>query len=256
MSALLDGDSAERQRHFQMMAGLHSDTPNQTLGQKGTDLTTAELDSLLQMLGKHRTDVFRNKNASFLLGNYPAALSRAGYESYMAANAAAAIDSVAYHDHLARSLVAFEASLIVEPFNQQALEFYPLLLVQAYHDQKAMDFLFSLSGQIEVEVEERTVYNALRGFVRGGVPDLAFAWLDLAVDNEPERRFYYQLEFALYQEMGRLEDAREVMSAWETVSGEIDPEMQRGIDALQEDALQREQQRIDDAVEGGQSNED
>jgi len=131
-----------------------------------------------------------------------------------------------------------------------------LLLVQAYEDQKAMDFLDSLEGQVEVELEERTVYNALRGFVRGGVPDLAFTWLALAVDDSPERRFYYQLEFALYQDMGRLEEARQVMSAWQAVSGEIDSEMQRGIDVMEQGALQREQQRIEEAVEGGQSHED
>lgn len=256
MDALLDGDSEARHRQYQMMSGLVSDTPEQTLGQSGHELSVADLDTLLQLLGKQRTDVFRNKNAAFLLGNYPAALSRAGYEAYMDANAAAPVDSVAYQAHLARSLIAFAASLIVEPFNQQALEFYPLLLVQAYKDEEAMDFLSSLAGNVEVELEERMLYNALRGFVRGGVPDLAFAWLALARDETPERRFYYQLEFALYQESGRRAEARKVMDSWEVVSGEVDPEMQLGMDAMGNDALQREEDRIKDAVEGGQSGED
>ncbi|MFT5233069.1 MAG: hypothetical protein ACI9UK_002421 [Candidatus Krumholzibacteriia bacterium] len=254
MGSVLDGDSGARRSQYQMMAGLISDGPNQTLGKQGKNLSTADLDSLLQMVGEYRTDVFRNKNASFLLGNYPAALSRAGYESYMDANAAAPTDSVAYQDHLARSLIAFKASLIVEPFNQQALEFYPLLLVQAYKDEAAMEFLTSLEGNVTLETEERTVYNALRGFVRGGVPDLAFAWLEMAKDDAPQRGFYYQLEFALYQEMGRLEEARTVMNEWEAVSGEVDPQMQLGIEALTAGALEREDQRIQDAVEGGQPN--
>jgi tetratricopeptide (TPR) repeat protein len=255
LGALLDGDTEGRQKTYQAMAGLASDAPQQGLGQKGETLRTADLDSLRRMLGKARTDVFRNRNATHLLGNYPAALSRAGYEAYMRANTAAATDTVKYESQLEQALIAFESSLVVEPFNVQALEFYPLLLVQAYEDEKAMAFLNSLQGNVTPELEERTVYNSLRGFVRGGVPDLAFAWLDLAIDQTPERKFYYQVQFALYQGLGRPAEARAVMEAWERVSGEQDPDMVRGMEELQRGALEREQGRIEDAVRnsgGGQ----
>ena len=251
LGALLDGDTEARQRRYQMLAGLASDGEGQVLGRTGNELTISDLDSLQRMLGKPRTDVFRNKNASHLLGNYPAALSRAGYQAYMQANAAAEIDSVTYREQLHKSLVAFEASLVVDPFNGQALEFYPLLLVQAYQDQKAMDFLSSLQGNVTQDVEERTLYNSLRGFVRGGVPDLAFAWLEEAIGENPDRHFYYKVQFAMYQGLGRGPEARGVMDAWKKVSGEVDPEMFRGMEELQRGAEQREQGLIEDTVNKG-----
>ncbi len=256
MGGLLDGDTSQRQKHYQAMAGIASDSGEQVLGQPGTALTVANLDSLRGMLGKPRTDVFRNRNATHLLGNYPAALSRAGYESYMRANAAAATDSVAYRKHLRQALIAFEASLVVDPFNSQALDFYPLLLVQAYEDQKAIDFLNSLHGNVAVDLEERTLYNSLRGFVRGGVPDLAFAWLEQAIDQTPDRRFYYQVQFNMYQGLGRAAEARQVMDAWEAVSGERDPDMVRGMEELRQGAREREQGRIEDTVNGALGEQD
>ena len=251
LGALLDSKDAPRQAAYQAMAGLASDTGAQVLGRRGRDLSVAELDELRGMLGQPRTDVFRNRNATHLLGNYPAALSRAGYESYMQANAAAAVDSLQYKNLLKQSLLAFEASLAVDPFNAQALEFYPLLLVQAYEDRKAMDFLSSLRGNVTEELEERTLYNSLRGFVRGGVPDLAFTWLKEAIDRDPQRKFYYKLEFAMYRGLGRTVEARAVMDAWEAVSGERDPEMEQGMEELRRGALEREQGRIEDAVKNG-----
>ncbi len=251
LGALLDGDTPARQQRYQAMAGLASDTGKQTLGRPGRTLTAADLDTLRHMLGKKRTDVYRNRNATHLLGNYPAALSRAGYEAYMQASIAAQTDTVAYQDQLRRSLIAFEASLMVHPFNAQAMEFYPLLLVQAYQDRKAMDFLSSLHGNVAVELEERTVYNALRGFVRGGVQDLAFAWLVEASDEFPERRFYYQMQFALYKGLGRVGEARVVMETWQRVSGEWDADMARDLEELERRVREREQGGGEDAAEKG-----
>jgi len=233
MGGLLDGDTEARQQRYRELAGLASDSGRQLTESAGRSLSVADLDTLRGMLGTYRTDVFRNRNATHLLGNYPAALNRAGYESYQQANAIATIDTVAYREQLRQSLIAFEASLIVDPYNSQALDFYPLLLVQAYEDQKAMDFLSSLHGNVSREVEERTVTASLRAFARGGVTDLAFAWLARSIDDYPERKFYYELQFAMYRGMGRVGQARAVMEAWQRVSGELDPVMQRALAELQ-----------------------
>ena len=45
--------------------------------------------------------------------------------------------------------------------------------------------------------------------------------------------------------------AKAVMDAWTAVSGSQDPEMAAGLEALRRGALDREQQRIEDAVRGG-----
>ncbi|MCB1183446.1 DUF2723 domain-containing protein [bacterium] len=251
LGALLDGDTPARQQHFQELAGLAGDGRQQVLGVEGDRLTADDLRSLYDMLGRERTDVFRSKNARFLLGNYPAALARAGYEAYLQANAAAESDSATYKALLEKSLVAFETSLVIAPFNEQSLEFYPLLLVQAFRDQDAMDFLDSLAGNVPVEMEERTVRSALTGIMRGGVPDLALTWIERARQRDPQRHFYYQLDFALQSGLGRYDQAKAVMDAWTAVSGSQDPEMAAGLEALRRGALDREQQRIEDAVRGG-----
>ncbi len=252
MDALMDGDSGARQRAYARMAGLPVTAEGEpVLGHRGRDLSAAQLDSLRLMLGKARTDVFRNTNAVHLLGNYPAALNRAGYEFYLQADKVAETDSVAYQEALGKAITAFEASLAVEPFNDQALEFYPLLLVQDYRDEDAKHFLSSLAGNVPPEVEEKVVFTALRGMVGGGVSDLALSWLREQVTDHPDRKFYYQAQFTIYQALGQRDQARQVMEAWEERSGERDPDMVKALQDMQQKALQREQQRIDDAVGKG-----
>jgi len=246
MGALLDGDTPGRLAKYQT---LKAETPG------GGPLTVAELESLKQMLGHERTDVFRNANATHLLGNYPAALCRAGYVAYTQASAVAGSDTLAYEVAMNKALLAFEASMAVAPYNPQALEFYPLLLVQMYRDQEAGDFLSSLRGNVPEEVEERTVYSSLRGFARGGVPEVAFRWLDKAIDDEPQRKFYYQVAFAMHQGLNQPSAARGVIDAWEAVSGERDAEMVQGLTELEKSLRAREQRGIEDAVNQGPANQ-
>ena len=40
------------------------------------------------------------------------------------------------------------------------------------------------------------------------------------------------------------------MEAWQARSGEIDPRMEQALNQMQEEALEREQQRIDEALGG------
>ena len=250
LSALMDGDTPGRRAVYAAMAGLANDQGELRLGAEGGRLTDADFDSLAGLVGRMRTDVFRNANAVHLLGNYPAALNRAGYEFYLLADRNALRDSVEYQRNLNNALTAFGVSLEVAPYNDQALEFYPLLLVQAYRDQEAKDFLTSLSGNVPREIEERVVYTCLRGMLGGGVTELALEWIAERIAAFPDRLFYYQVQFSLYQAMGRRDAAEQTMLAWERQSGQKDPEMVLALEQMQNQALQREQQRIEDTVEG------
>lgn len=250
LGSLQTGDTPERQRHYAEMSGRATDTGEVRLGTDGRRLAPAQLDTLVRLLGHKRQDIYRGPNAVHLLGNYPTAFNRAGYESYLLANEVAMADTAAYQRHLQTALLSFEASLRLQPFNQQALDFYPLLLVQAYRDEDAKDFLTSLAGNVPEEVEERTVYNALRGMVRGGVPELAFAFLQERAAAEPDRKFWYQARFSLHQALGARAEAEAVARAWEEHSGQPDPEMTQALEQMRQEALRREQQRIDEALEG------
>jgi hypothetical protein len=250
LDALMDGNTPERQRVFGQMSGLASDSGEPVLGKKGDDVSVADLDSLSRLIGGPRSDVFRNTNARHLLGNYPAALNRAGYESYLQATKVARTDTSEYRRLLNQSLVAFRVSLDIAPFNELALEYYPLLLIQAYKDEEAGDFLRSLQGNVPQETEERILYNTLRSIVGGGASDLALEWLGRQVANYPDRLFYYQMQFHMYQALGWRTEAEGVLDAWERRSGERPPDMVQGLEDMRQGALDREQDRIDEAVGG------
>ncbi len=184
------------------------------------------------------------------MGNYHAAFNRAGYDFYVKANEVALTDSVAYQEYLANALTAFGASLKVSPFNEQAAEFFPLLLVQAYKDQEAKDFLSSLEGNVPPDLEEQIVYNCLRGIVRAGITPLALEWIAGQIEKSPGRQFYYQVQFTLLRTMGRVKECEQVMKNWEAYSNEIDPEMQKALADMRLEQRALEAQEIRDLVEG------
>ena len=248
LGALMDGDTPARQDRYQELAGLASDGPEPVLGEAGREISIAQLDTLARMIGDPRSDVFRNTNARHLLGNYPAALNRAGYECYLQATQVAATDTMEYRRLLDKSVVAFRASLAIAPFNELALEYFPLLLVQAYEDEEAGDFLRSLQGNVPRETEERILYNTLQSIVRGGATQLAVGWVTRQVSDYPDRLYYYQLQFHIFEALGQYDEAEGVMLAWERRTGERPPDMEKGLAEMKQEALHREQQRIDEAL--------
>jgi len=249
LGSLMDGDTPARRVAYAQMTGVGLDEDQKpVLGEQGRGLDIAQLDSLVGMLGRARTDIFRNSNAVHLLGNYPAALNRAGYEFYMKADAIAGKDTMVYNENLTKALRCFETSLAIAPFNDQALEMYPLLLVQAFRDDDAKVFLSSLVGNVSEDREEQVVFACMRGILSAGVTDLATDWAQEQIALYPDRKFYYELEFTIYQAMGRRDLAQQVMEKWEQHSGEQDAAMSQALETMKQSALQREQQRIDDAV--------
>ena len=55
------------------------------LGEQRSPLDAADLGTLVGLMGDIRSDIYRGQNARHLLGNYPTAFNRAGYEAYQAA---------------------------------------------------------------------------------------------------------------------------------------------------------------------------
>ena len=98
------------------------------------------------------------------------------------------------------------------------------------------------------------VFTCLRGMVSAGVSGLALEWIAERLQAEPERKFYYQVQFSLYQALGRRDMAQAAMESWEKQSGEKDPDMVRALEEMKARALQEEQRRIEEAVgrSGGQ----
>jgi hypothetical protein len=250
MGALNDGDTDARQARYAAMAGVAGDQGQLLFGQQGNILAPGNLSELSTLIGNERQDVFRNANATHLLGNYPAAFNRAGYESYQMANKVALSDTAAYQKYLDNALVAFETCLRVAPYNAQAMEFYPLLLVQAYRDEDAKAFLSSLAGNVSLEMEQRIVVSSIQGFVRGGVTSLALEWVAEQITAHPDRQFYRQLQFSIFQSLGMLKEAKQVMDNWTEHSGSEDPEMRAGLEEMRRRLLQQEQEQVEETVGG------
>ncbi len=248
LDALQHGDTEDRRRQYAAMVGRVADDGTPTLGVTGRALGSAELEDLTARLGERRTDVFRSTNARHLLGNYPTAFNRAGFEYTQRADLIAEEDSLAYREYMRKALTSFEASLIMEPFNEHATEFYPLLLVQLYRDDEAKAFLSSIHGNMDEAREEQIIYRILNGLVRGGLTDLALGWVQDQRREHRHRKFHYQLEFSIYEALGRSADAEAVMRAWADVSGETDPEMARLVEEMRRNSLSREEQRIREAA--------
>ncbi len=248
MGALTTGDTPQRRATYAEMAGLLDDQGQLLLGQEGNDLDVQQLSVLATAYGDKREDVYRNTNARHLLGNYPASLNRAGYVFYQKANQTAPSDTATYRNYLDRALVAFEACLRLEPENQQAMEFYPLLLVQNYRDEDAKAFLNGLYGRVPQPVEEQVVTTVMRGILGGGVAELALDWAEERVIAHPQRLFYRQVLFTIYTSLGQLAEARRVMDDWTALSGQEDPAMRQGLEQLQQKYREMEQKQVQEKV--------
>lgn len=229
LGALMDGDHEGRRDAFRDLSGLSDGQGQILLGQEGRDLSMRQFNDLKDMLGETRTDVFRGTNADHLFGNYPAALNRAAFEFFWRSQRAAETDTLEYARNLGGAIVAFEACLKISPYNEQAMDLYPLLLVQAYQDQKAKDFLTDVAENLPPEVEERVVINTMSGLVRGGVESLAHDWIDERIALEPDRLFYYHLKFQLYDNNDNLREATAVADAWQAQTGRRDESMDQNL---------------------------
>jgi len=250
LDAVQDGDSAERQRLYGAMAGRASDDGTVVLGQQGRTLSAAEIAELVDNLGARRRDTYRSINARHLLANYPTAFNRAGYDFIQQSERIATTDSVAYKELLAKAAIAFEASLAMEPWNDHAMDFYPLLLVQLYRDNEARDFLASIHGNVDETEEEQIVFRTFQGLIQGGLSSIALEWVREWRLADRRRGFYYVLEFRLHEARGDLTAASAIADEWAGVNGERDAEMDRAYAEMQQRARAREQEAVREAVGG------
>jgi len=251
LDALMEGDSQKRHEAYNAFRGLAADEGSLVLGKEGSPLDILELNDLKKMLGTERDDVYRGANADHLFGNYPASLNRAGWEFFARARTVAESDSIQYAWNMAGAMVAFEACLEIDPWNEQTLDLYPILLVQAYRDEDAKNLLAELSRNVSPEVEERVLNNTLSGLVRGGVSSLAMELLVERIADQPGRLYYYQLQLSLYQSMGLPREAAQVADAWQAQAGQRDPAMDEWLAEMRNQKMDSEQKQIKEII-GGQ----
>jgi hypothetical protein len=234
LDALLTGADAPRQKLFAQMAGVSSDAPDSRLELEETP-EAINYPAIIDMMGENRTDVFRNRNTRFLLGNYPVALVRAGYqlrEEAVAALQADAADTVTYDTKISQALASFELAATMEPDNDLVAEAYPILLLEHRRDDDALRYLERIAGRIPPDVEARVVNNTMIALAQVGRPRLAAEWADAQIQKYPDRKLYYEALFRLMHFMGQRERAAAVIDRWEAQSGQRDQAMEQALQSL------------------------
>jgi len=251
LDALTDGDTEQRQARFAAMAGWADDSPQVKLSQGSSPSEPIDYLRLMAEVGLPRTDVYRNRNTVHLLGNYPAALSRAGFEFIVAAESVAYEDTATYDGLLDNALASFEMAMRFDPYNVQSIGIYPLVLVEKGRTEEALAYLDRIREHVAPDLWQRAAAETGISLVRVNRPRLAVNWLNAQIAREPDEKFYYEALFRIFQYLSRAAEAQDVMERWERQNGERDPAMAEIVAQLRAQALEREQQRIDEAVEGG-----
>jgi len=247
--ALLTGNSQQRRAKYDELKGQQLDAgPATRLEIEGVE-PVIDYEEVFEQIGRNRYDVFRNRNTVHLLGNYPAALVRAGFEMIVQARETALEDSVSYDRAMWQALAAFELATRFEPYYDQVAEFYPLLLVDRGKNTEALEYLVDMRGHVGQQLEESTTYESITGMVRVGAPEPAVAWVEARLQDSPRRKFYYELAFKVYQLLGRLDDCESVIERWRQISGQTDQAMSEALRTLRQRALENEDERQREELE-------
>jgi hypothetical protein len=250
-TGLMDGDKEAREKRFREYAGWHTDALPYEQDALGADAAIPYQD-LMPLVGLQRDDIYRDTNTVHLLGNYPAALVRAGYDFLMQAHTALSRgDSITYDQYTAKALPAFELAARFDPLMQPVIDIFPLLLVENDRGSEALAYMAGLHGRIASQQEEKSLFELVFSMTRIGQTEQAQSWLRDQISNDPDRKFLYDLLFKVNYNLDRYEECRAVMEMWQAHSGETDPAMVQDLQKMQEQAFEREQKRIEDAVQGG-----
>jgi len=247
---LMTGYDDDRQARFQEAAGWQADDLSFAPLRAETAPVLPYLE-LVDLMGVPRTDVFRDTNTRHLLGNYPTALVRTGYDFLVQAHEVARSDTFSYDRLTDKALAAFQLAARFDPTMQPVNDILPVLLVEKRRSAEALAFLAGLQGKVPAAQEEQCTFETIFAMTRVGQSDLASRWLEEQIGLDPGRKFFYDILFRLYQHLGRLESCREVMNRWAARSGQADPTMVQAIQEMEDAALAREQERIERAVEEG-----
>ncbi len=238
--ALLTGDSAARQRLFESTSGASAagSETGAPLRLSGTAAPRFDFEPLARMLGEKRRDVWRDQNTTNLLGNYPAAAVRAGYDYLLQAQSESAADTMLYDHLIDRSLTAFELARLFDPFFPMVGDFYPLLLVEKGRSAEALEFLETYlqfagpDGKVRPEEAEESLNKTLMAMAGSGQAGAATAFLERRITAAPRDPIAYRALFNVQRVLGDVPAARRIYERWRAASGQGDAEMERVLQRL------------------------
>jgi hypothetical protein len=244
----LQGDSEERRRRYAEFVGWESDALE--LGMLGPPREAdVPFGHLVEPIPGRRWDVYRDENTQNLLGNYPAAMVRTGYQYLSEAQPVAEVDTQAYNQLVDKALGAFELARRFDQYFQPVVDLYPMILIDRNRSREALEYLAGLQGKVPAEVEERSITENMLAMVQVGEAELAIEWLEERLVQTPDRKFLYDLLFRINQHLQRLGACEHVLQRWWDHSGREDPAMSEALERMRNAAARR--QRESAAGEGG-----
>jgi hypothetical protein len=188
---------------------------------------------LWKHLGDFRTDIHFSHNATYLAGNYPAGLIRAGLEYLNAARETPVDDDEAYRRELRRSLAAYEVARSFDPTFLMIPDIYPSVLVELDRAEDAMAHMDAIRGRIPPQDEEAALMQVSTALTSLGYGPAAAEWLEGRLLDEPDRTVYYQLLFKVWRSLNDLEGCRRVQDLWIRHYGRPSPKMAEAIELLE-----------------------
>jgi len=237
-TSLLDGDSRTRWAAFRAQVGLSGEPGEgpQSLP-PGADMplervSRVDYGPLIALVGHNRTDVYRDRNTTNLLGNYPVAAWRAGADMIMQAQAAAYDDTARYDWTIDRATVGMDLTHRFQPFFGPIVNLFPLLLVEQGRTEEALAYLASLRGNVTEAEEVDALSKTLLSLGGAGRAAQAQAWLEERIAAHPRVVGYYRVLFGMHRAQGDLAGCREVAARWRQVAGADDPELKQALDRL------------------------
>jgi hypothetical protein len=75
--------------------------------------------------------------------------------------------------------------------------------------------------------------------------DLALAWIETELAEDPTWRLGYELQFRIHESAGNVGAAAAVVDRWREVTGEDDPVMRRQLERMRERAGQQERDNVE-----------
>ena len=254
--ALTDGDSELRRRTFTAQAGWSSDQPVSHFLTGLEEPPPVDYDLMLELVGRSRTDVYRDPNTVNLLGNYPASIARAGFgylskaeELRQPDGSMAAADTVQYDNFTDQAVFCYELARVFDPTNALvAAGYYPSLLLERGRIDDALIYLDEIHGRIAPDLERSAVLAAMRGLVAINETAAAQTWLEQKISDEPAWRLGYELLFRIHEAAGDVNKAAEIVDRYRSENGSDDPALRNGIDEMRRRARLLEQQRLEQEI--------
>ncbi len=234
--ATLTGDTPKRWKDFRTMAGVPPEVgpvpqplpPGTAL--PADALARVDYTRLLPDFGANRTDVFRDRNQSNLLQNYPAALSRGGMAFLTRAEGTAEADTATYDHLIDHAFAASDLGARFDPAFPYIRDMQPLLLIQKGRVAEALSYLQSLHGRLGPADEEECLFQALNALASTGRRQQAVDFLEKRIAADPRDRVGYAVLFDLQFARGDTEASRATMERWRQASGQEDPQMARALE--------------------------